>query len=233
MRGGTPRECRQLLGEKGISTPQTQITCQSTLMARQPRIDLADHIYHVVNRANGKVRIFHNDDDYRDFEYLLNEIRESYEMRVYAYCIMPNHWHLLLSPIKDGDLGKALHWLTTSHVRRHHARKNTVGQGHIYQGTYKSFLVAEDHHFLTVLKYVERNAVRAKLSARAEEWPWGSAHRRIITPAQNQRLLAPAPVDFPRNYIAWINDPEPAEVLKDVRSSVEKGISYGMVYASH
>ena len=198
-------------------------------MARQPRIDLGDYVYHVINRANNREKIFHSDEDYRDFEYLLNEIRETYEMRILAYIIMPNHWHLLLYPKKDGDLSRALHWLTTSHVRRHHTRKGTIGHGHLYQGTYKSLIVQTDSHLLTVLKYIERNAARAKLSKTAESWRWGSAYRRLRADVNSRKLLDESPVPLPRNYQSWINDPEPAELLKEVRQSVDKAAVYGEV----
>ncbi len=198
-------------------------------MARPSRIDLGDYIYHVINRANDRTAMFKTQAEYADFEYLLNEIRETFDMRILAYCIMPNHWHLVLYPQKDGDLSKSLHWLTTSHVRRHHSRHGTIGHGHLYQGTYKSFLVQDDNHFLTVLKYVERNAVRAKLSKEAEGWRWGSSYRRLKGTSKEKQLLAELPVDLPRDYQSWINEPEPAEELKEVRFSVEKGFSYGSV----
>ncbi|MBI5645000.1 transposase [Candidatus Kaiserbacteria bacterium] len=198
-------------------------------MARQPRIDLGDYVYHVINRANGRMKIFHSELDYKDFEYLLNEIVETFEMRILAYVIMPNHWHMLLYPKKDGDMGKALQWLGTSHVRRHHTRQRTVGGGHVYQGRYKSFLVQEDHHLLTVLKYIERNPVRAKLARRPEDWKWGSAFRRIHGGAKQKSLLAESPVDLPRGHREWINDPEPSEELKDIRHSIEKNVPYGEV----
>jgi putative transposase len=153
-------------------------------MARQPRIDVGDHVYHVLNRANGREKIFKKDADYVDFEYLLNEIRETFDMRILAYIIMPNHWHLLLYPQKDGDLGKSMHWLATSHVRRHHARNKTVGHGHLYQGTYKSFLVQTDAHCLTVLKYVERNAARAKLCKKIGD---GEVHIAAFTATNSKR----------------------------------------------
>lgn len=198
-------------------------------MARPPRVDLGGYVYHVINRANGRATMFKTKEEYLDFEYLLNETREMYEMRILAYCIMPNHWHLLLYPQNDDDLSKVLHWLTTSHVRRHHSRNSTIGYGHLYQGTYKSFLVEEDNHLLTVLKYIERNAVRAKLSKRTEDWQWGSAHRRLRGTAKEKQLLAELPVDLPANYGAWINEAEPSEDLKGIRSCVERGVSYGEV----
>ena len=202
-------------------------------MARPPRIDVGDHVYHVLNRSNGKTRIFHSVSDYRDFEYLLSEVRETFDMRLLAYIVMPNHWHLLLYPKSDGDLGKSIHWLTTSHVRRHHSRKGTIGHGHLYQGTYKSFLVQTDAHLLTVLKYIERNAVRAKLCKTAEAWQWGSARRRLNGTAKEKQLLAELPVNLPRNYKAWINAPEPSEKLKEVRRCVNATVSYGEIELPH
>ncbi len=198
-------------------------------MARRPRIDLGDYVYHIINRANGRARIFHNPADYQDFEYLLSEIKETYEMRILAYVIMPNHWHLLLYPRKDGDLSQALRWLGTAHATRHHARKGTIGGGHVYQGRYKSFLVEEDHHLLTVLKYIERNPVRAKLVARPEKWKWGSAHRRLSGTTKEKKLLAELPVDLPRDYRAWINEVEPSEELSEIRHAIAKDAPYGAV----
>ncbi len=198
-------------------------------MARPPRIDLGDYVYHIINRANGQQRIFHTDDDYCDFEYLLNEIRETYDVRILAYVIMPNHWHLLLYTKKDGDLSKSLQWLGTSHARRHHARKKTTGGGHLYQGRYKSLLVENDHHLLTVLKYIERNPVRAKLARVVEEWRWGSGYRRTRGTNAEKKLLADPPTLLPRNYASWINTPEPSEELADVRRSIKKGVPYGEV----
>lgn len=198
-------------------------------MVRPPRVDLGDYVYHVINRANGRAKIFHTTEDYRDFEYLLNEIRETYEMRILAYVVMPNHWHLLLYPRKDGDLRKTLQWLGTSHARRHHTRNSTVGGGHLYQGRYKSFFVEEDHHLLTVLKYIERNPVRAKLKQKPETWRWGSAYRRLNGTTKEKQLLAELPVDLPRNYRAWISESEPSEELDDLRYSVNKGVPYGDV----
>src|SRR3989344_48786 len=198
-------------------------------MVRPLRIDIGDVPYHVINRANGRHTIFHNAGDYQDFEYLLNEIRETYDMRILAYVIMPNHWHLLLYPKNDGDLSKALQWLGTSHARRHHTRKGTIGGGHLYQDRYKSFLIQKDLHLLTVLKYIERNPVRARLTTKPEIWKWSSAWRRIRGTAKQQSLLAELPVNLPGHYQSWINSPEPAEELGRLRRSVNKGVPYGEV----
>ena len=198
-------------------------------MGRAARIDLGDYVYHVINRANARAQIFKSDAEYQDFEYLLSEIKGLFDMRILAYVIMPNHWHLLLYPTNDGDLSKALQWLSTSHVRRHHTRKGTIGGGHLYQGRYKSFLIQQDAHLLTVLKYIERNPVRAKLCGKAEAWKWSSAFRRINGTPKQRMLLAESPVDLPRNYRHWINSAEPSEELDAIRHSIKKGLAYGDV----
>jgi putative transposase len=135
-------------------------------------------------------------------------MREQFDMRILAYVLMPNHWHLLLHPQDDGDLSRSLAWLGTTHTRRYHAQTETIGGGHLYQGRYKSFLVQNDTHLLTVLKYIERNPVRAKLKRRVEEWRWGSAYRRITGTSKEKKLLAELPVDLPRNYRHWVNEPD-------------------------
>ena len=92
-------------------------------------------------------------------------------MRILACCLMPNHWHLVLYPRADGDLSQFLRRLTLTHTQRYHARTRTVGYGHVYQGRYKSLLVESDLHFLSLVRYVERNAKRAGLVKKAEVWP--------------------------------------------------------------
>lgn len=194
-------------------------------MARHPRIDVGDCIYHILNRANNRATMFHSEGDYKDFEYLLSEIKERYGIRILAYTLMPNHWHLLLHPRNDKDLSKALHWLTVSHVRRHHARHDTVGSGHLYQGTYKSSLIQEDKHLLTVLKYIERNPARAKLCKKVQDWKWGSASKRFA----GRMLLDDLPVDLPSDYKQWINRADQAEALKDIRETINKNRVQGTI----
>lgn len=194
-------------------------------MARKPRIDVGECVYHVLNRANIKATIFHSEEDYKDFEHLLSQAKEIYDMRILAYTLMPNHWHLQLYPRNDGDLSKFMHWLTSTHVRRYHSRRDTVGNGHIYQGTYKSFLIQKDNHLLNVFKYIERNPVRAKLCKKVQDWKWGSASKRL----RGHTLLDRPPIDIPKDYLRWVNQPDQAEVLKDIRESISKNRVFGRV----
>ena len=154
-------------------------------------------------------------------------MKELFAIGILAYVIMPNHWHMLLNPKNDGDLSRAMQWLGTTHTRRVHAQTKTIGAGHLYQGRYKSFLVQGDKYFLTVLKYIERNPVRAKLVKAAEQWKWGSTYRRSISHSKESKLITPSPVPLPRNYIKWINEAEQSESLAAIRKSISKGIPYG------
>src|SRR5579864_4498621 len=131
-------------------------------------------VYHVLNRANGRLRLFKKDDDYLAFQRVLVLAHERTPIRVLGWCLMPNHWHLVLWPQRDGQLTAFTRWLTLTHAQRWKHAHDAVGHGHLYQGRFKSFPIEQDDHLLTVLRYVERNPVRGKLVAAAERWRWGS-----------------------------------------------------------
>lgn len=196
-------------------------------MPRVARVDVGGEIYHVINRANGRLQIFDSDADYRLFEQLLLETKEITDIRVLSYELMPNHWHLVLNPRNDGDLSLFMHKLSNAHTRKVHALTDTNGSGHLYQGRYKSFLIDSDNYLLAVIKYVERNAVRAKLVHRAEEWRWGSAWLRINGTNEQKMLLDELPIDLPNAYVKWINTIDKEEDLKTIRNSVNKSVPYG------
>ena len=146
-------------------------------------------------------------------------------MRILAYTLMPNHWHLLLHPKEDGDLSNFMHLLTNTHTRKVHARTGTNGSGHLYQGRYKSFLVGTDTYVLGLIKYIERNPVRAKLAKHPEDWQWGSAWQRMN--GNRKSLIDPSPVPLPHGYQQWVNTSEKEDGLLDIRTSVNKGVPYG------
>ncbi len=196
-------------------------------MPRTDRIDLADHLFHVINRANGRMQIFNKKQDYQLFEELLAEAKELTDMRILAYTIMPNHWHLVLLPRKDGDLAIFMHWLSTTHTRRVHVATKTVGAGHLYQGRYKSFLVEDDNYLRTLIKYVERNPVRAKLTRQCQAWQWGSAWRRISGTPKQKKLVDPSPTPLPHGYLRWVNTLDKEDDLLEIRNAVNRGVPYG------
>ena len=159
-------------------------------MGRPKRAADGGLIYHVLNRANARMTIFEKEADYEAFETVLDEAVARTETRLLAYCLLPNHWHLVVWPEEDGELSRFTGWLTLTHTQRWHAHRRSMGSGHVYQGRFKSFPVQDDDHYYTVCRYVERNALRANLVPRAEDWCWNSLHRWNCGTAKEKSLLA-------------------------------------------
>lgn len=167
-----------------------------------PRVmrGLADnHIYHVSNRGNGRQSVFQNEDDYSLFVELLAGASQRHPVHILAYCLLPDHFHLLLQPEKGEDLSRWMQWLMTSHVRQFHRLHNS--RGHIWQGRFKSFLVKENHHLLTVARYVEGNPVQMGLVSSAADWRWSSHCERL----GKRKLLGELPVSLPDDWPAAVN----------------------------
>ncbi|HEV3260786.1 MAG TPA: transposase [Gemmataceae bacterium] len=157
-------------------------------MPRTPRASQGGYCYHVLNRGNGRGTVFHKDGDFAAFLKLLRQADERTPMRLLAYCLMLNHFHLALWPREDGDLSDYMMWLMTAHVRRYHQHYHS--SGHVWQGRSRAFPIQEDEHLLTVLRYIERNPVRADLVRRAQDWPWSSA----APPSPGSATVDPGPV---------------------------------------
>jgi putative transposase len=192
-------------------------------MPRTARASVGGVCYHVLNRGNARRRVFHKTGDYRAFLHVLAEVCAVVPLCPLAYCLMPNHFHLVVWPAGDGDLSRALHRVLTAHVRRYHQHYHS--SGHVWQGRFKAFPIQEDDHLLTVLRYVERNPLRAELVPRAEAWPWSSLHGRARgTPPA---LLAPSPVCLPDDWVGGVNGPMTAAELDGLRRSVQRGRPFG------
>lgn len=196
-------------------------------MPRILRIDVGGEIYHVINRANARLPIFFTEKDYKLFELILEEAQDKFGIGIFAYCLMPNHFHLVLQTYKDNELQRFMQWLTLTHTQRWHTQKGTIGTGHLYQGRYKSFLIQGDKHLLTVTRYVERNALRAKLVKKAEDWKWTSLHRREKGNKEQKKLLAEWPIEIPKNYLGLVNEPHTNIELESLRNCVNKCKPFG------
>lgn len=191
-----------------------------------PRIarGLSDgHIYHVLNRGNGKQEVFHKEGDYRSFRVLIAEAKEICQVDVLAYCLMPNHFHFLLQPQKANELSKWMQWLMTSHVRRYHRHYGT--SGHIWQGRFKSFIVQDDEHLLTAVRYIEANPVRAQLVKSAKDWIWSSHIERIS--GTSEKVLSKLPISLPANWTKFIDTALTSSEIEKLRKSVNRQAPYG------
>ena len=196
-------------------------------MPRPLRMAMGGLVYHVLNRANAGMQIFDGRGDYHAFEATLAEAVERVQMRVLSYCVMPNHWHLILWPREDGDLSRFMAWLTLTHTQRWHAYRRTAGSGHVYQGRFKSFVVDTDEYFMTVCRYVERNPIRAKLVTTAEEWQWASPYHRQRHDELGAAILSDWPGSVPGDWAATVNESLTQRELDAVRHSVVRGCPYG------
>lgn len=216
-------------------------------MPRTARAAPGGVVFHVLNRGNATSPVFDDDGDYAAFLKALAQTLVLFPgVRLLAYCLMPTHWHLVLYPTKDGELGKFMQRLTVTHVRRWHEHRKSTGGGHVYQGTYKSFPAQRDEHFLVLCRYVERNALRAKLVKRAEDWRWCSlwqrthggesddtAHARSSTSIDGEPGPDPLPpltewpVQRPRDWLRIVNRPQTAAEEAAVLESIRRGRPLG------
>jgi putative transposase len=196
-------------------------------MPRTARYAPGGMIFHVLNRGVGRMRLLLKDGDFEAFERTIERTLETCPMRICAYCLLSNHWHFVLWPERDGELGAFMQKLTITHARNWQVNRHRVGYGHLYQGRYKSFPVQDDEHFYQVVRYVERNALRANLVERAEEWRWSSLWRRVYGTADDRRWLAKWPLPRPRNWVDLVNAPQTETELEAIRRSVTRGQPYG------
>ncbi len=181
--------------------------------------------YHVINRGNGRRTVFHKDADYEAFLKAMAHACVEVPMPVLGYCLMPNHFHLVLLPKADGDLSRWMHWVLNAHVRRYH--KHHESSGHVWQGRYKSFPIEANDHLLAVLRYVERNPVRAGLAKKAEQWAWSSAPAWDAPAAERPSFLDAGPVARPDDWLKSVNKPLTPAELDALRRSVNRGCPYG------
>lgn len=196
-------------------------------MPRRPRSSEIASYFHVINRAAAKAPLFLKPRDYREFLQILRDGLKRHPVPVVAYCVLANHWHLVIGPTGTDRLTGLLHWVATTHAVRFRLRHKTVGQGPVYQGRFKSKEIEDGGALIRTIRYVERNALAAGLVQRAQDWPWGSlADRRLAKPTLPLReadfLGSDAWMEFvnqPRATDPRIHDSGPSAVRSASASS--------------
>jgi putative transposase len=198
-------------------------------MPRRARSIVGGYAYHVLNRANGRLRLMKKPEDFDAFERVIEEAQARVPLRILGYTLMGNHWHFVVWPRKrqNDQVSEFFRWLTVTHSQRWHAHHGTSGMGHVYQGRFKSFPIAADEHLVAVLRYVERNALRAGLVRRAEDWRWSSLFRRCSGTLGEGPQLAESPVPLGRLWRQHVNQPQSEAELTAIRRSIARGQPYG------
>ena len=173
------------------------------------------------------MQLYTTTQDYAAFELILAETLKLLELRICAYCIMPNHWHIVVWPDRDNQLGPFFQRLTATHASRWQRHRRRSGLGHVYQGRFKSFPVQQDDHFYQVVRYVERNPLRARLVTDAAAWRWSSLWVREHGNDAQRLLMSQWPVPVPRDWSSWVNEPQSEAELAALRKSVCRGVPLG------
>ena len=194
-------------------------------MPRAKRITKANIVYHVLNRANGRLRIFKKPSDFQAFENILAQGQKLFDMRICSYCIMSNHWHLVLWPKNDGDLSGFMKWITVTHSHRWHKSHATVGMGHLYQGRYKSFPIQSDVRYLKTMRYVEANPLRAGMVKSASDWLWSSLAIRLG--AESEINLSKGPKRLPADWPKLVDLAIDQNEIDTIDNCIKRGSPYG------
>jgi REP-associated tyrosine transposase len=201
-------------------------------MGRQPRLIADGLVYHALNRGNNRSAVFGGAADYQTFLRALAQTKERYPFRLYAYCLMTNHFHLVLEPLASQTISRVLQSLTVAHTWHYHRRRG--GWGHVWQGRFKSPVIAADEHLLTVMRYVESNPLRAGMVSDLAAYPWSSylVHglgkaAGLVDEAPVWARLAKTEAARQAYWREWLHQPLSAGDLAAIRRSVTSGRPYG------
>jgi len=165
--------------------------------------------------------VFRKAGDYVAFLATLRQTQDAIGMRLLGYCLMPNHFHLVLWPRQDGDLSAYVRRLLTTHVRRYHIQYQS--SGHVWQGRFKAFPIQDDGHVGTVVRYAERNPLRAKLVRRAENWRWSS----VSADRDGHPTLTAGPLRRGPRWIESVNKPQTEAEVSRLRECIVRGRPFG------
>jgi putative transposase len=194
-------------------------------MARPRRYAPPDSVLHLINRGNDRKRLFEAVREYEEFLKLVAEVKERCPLRLLAYCVMPNHWHLVVWPEPGQSVAAFCHRLCTVHAIRHRRKTGTIGNGHLYQARYHSFAIESERQYYAVMRYVEANGARSGLVGRAEDWRWSSLAERG---GSDRGLLAPGPLHLPDGWADLVNESLPPDVLTETRARFHRTRPYDL-----
>ena len=188
-------------------------------------------IYHVINRGNNRQNVFRKAADFQAFLQALADLKVRKPFELYGYCLMSNHFHLLLRPT-GASISRIVQSLLVSHTQRYH--KHYRSGGHVWQGRFKSPVIQNDEHALNVLRYIEANPLRAELVSRVEDYAWTSYHahgsgqaNELLDPLITYEELSPYPTVRQRKWAEKVHLPMDERTAAAIRRSSATGLPYG------
>ena len=202
-------------------------------MGRPPRNSQGGYVYHVIARGMKPKPMFRSVDDYQEFDTVLVQAVDRFEPRLLAYCVLPKHWHLILTPRKDGDLSKLMAWLTTTHSARWHTKPQRAGTGGLYKRRFLAFPVQDDLKLLDVLCFVESHPLRSGLVKSLSDWQWSSGWRRDNEKGHGNEkdrslpLISSPPIPLPLDWSEQLRVGMPTETLDRIKHSIQRSCPYG------
>jgi putative transposase len=196
-------------------------------MPRQARVAPGGYYYHVLNRSAGRFTLFRSDRDFQAFHRLILEANKLNPIQILAWCVMSNHWHFVVYAEHDGQLTRFFRWLTNTHAVRWRVAHGNRGYGHVYQGRFKNFAVQDDQHLLTVIRYVERNPLTARMVKSARHWHYSSLGVRYNEKDEMRGLLSDWPIPRPRDWQDQVDEPVTAKEVERLQRSVKRGTPFG------
>ncbi len=198
-------------------------------MSRSLRLEFPGAFYHITSRGDRREPIYLNQTDFEDFIDLFSDVCERYHWRCHAYCLMTNHYHLLVETI-DGNLSAGMRQLNGVYTQRFNKRHQHVG--HVFQGRFKAILVDADAYLLQLARYIVLNPVRANMVKTASQWPWSSYQYtigRLESPAwlETDRLLtgfSEQRINAQKAYIEFVQSaPRQSNIWKNLRHQIYLG----------
>ena len=184
-------------------------------------------VYHVINRSNGKLKLFKKEGDFLTFEQAVLQAHRKHPLPILGWCVLDDHWHFVVRPRREGDLSSFFAHLTLLHASRWQVAHDAIGSGHVYRGRFKNFMIQPDAHLLSVMKYVEQSPVREGMVSRVQDWRWSSLHVRREGSPEMKELLTDWPIERPRNWLTDLNRTQSDVEVKAVEHSLQRSSPLG------
>ena len=188
-------------------------------------------VYHVISRGNNRQEVFRKPEDFQAFLNVLADLKERKPFELYGYCLLNNHFHLLMRPV-DATISRILQSLLVSHTQRYH--KHYHSGGHVWQGRFKSPVIQNDEHLLTVLRYIEANPLRAGIVSQAADYRWSSYQTHglgredpLVDRLTTYEELSPYAKIRRRKWAEQVHVPFAEALLSQLRRSNHTGLPFG------